>query len=111
MSLSIRQKGLLKFVLLGSVAAGIAFAIYWVQANYRHSPHGELLIILALPGAWAIIGLIEAVSGRPFAEFRGMWDELSGWQRGIFGLAVAAVAFVVFLALVVFGIGADNQYR
>jgi hypothetical protein len=50
-----------------------------------------------VPGAWAMGGLLELVSGVPFAQIAGRWDQLAGWQRGVLGLLVVAVAFVVMM--------------
>jgi hypothetical protein len=101
MDMTVRQKGILKFVGLGPVAAVVAFGIYWVNARAGHAPHGELLIGLAIPGAYALVGLVEAVTGRPFREFAATWDQLRGWQRGVIGIAVAGCAFVLFMGIVV----------
>ncbi len=59
------------------------------------------MIPLALPGAWALMGLLEVVTGVPFTQVAQKWDELAGWQRGVLGVLVVIVAFVVMGALMI----------
>ena len=101
MDMTVRQKGILKFVGWGPVAAVVAYGIYWLNVRVGHAPHGAFLILLAAPGAYALVGLLEAFSGRPFREFGAKWEQLKWWQRGVLGVAVAAIAFVLFMAIVV----------
>ena len=101
MDMTVRQKGILKFVAWGPVAAAVGYGIYWLNVRIGHAPHGEFLILLAAPGAYALVGLLEALSGRPFRDFGAKWEQLNGWQRGVLGLAVAAIALVLFMAIVV----------
>ena len=96
---AVRRKGAIKFVLFGPVAIGVGYLVYWVAATYGHSPHGEIAIVLALPGAFALVGLLEAASGVPFHAFSVRWNQLKGWQRGVLGLLVTSVA-----AAIVFGV-------
>ena len=101
MDMTVRQKGILKFVGWGPVAAAVGYGIYWLNVRIGHAPHGEFLIVLAAPGAYAMVGLLEALSGRPFREFGAKCEQLKGWQRGALGLAIAAIAFLLFMAIVV----------
>jgi hypothetical protein len=88
----IRQRGL-KRMLLGAVIAAVWGAVVlW----------GELSLMgpsLGLPGVLFLIGLVELVSGRSIAELSQRWDELKGWQRGILGLAIVAIATAVILVI------------
>jgi len=58
--------------------------------------HGAFLILLAAPGAYALVGLLEAFSGRPFrdSEQKGTTQVVATWRVG---RAVAAIAFVLFM--------------
>ncbi|MCW5806565.1 MAG: AbgT family transporter [Deltaproteobacteria bacterium] len=61
---------------------------------------GILGMPFAVAAVAALVGLAKIVVGRTFGELARAWDDLAGWQRGIVGLLVVGVAFVV---LVVFG--------
>jgi hypothetical protein len=37
---------------------------------------------MGVPGAFALVGLIETVTGLPFTRVSEAWDGLAGWQRG-----------------------------
>lgn len=89
---SIRSKGLKKLGigLVGAVLAG--FAIAWLKTE-DYVPTWYGLIIFGLPGAYGTSGLLELVSGVPFAELSQKWDELTGWQRGALGLSVVILCF------------------
>ena len=51
---------------------------------------------------FALIGLAKLVLGRSLGEIGRAWDELelAGWQRGLAGLLVVAVAVVVIMTAV-----------
>jgi hypothetical protein len=58
---------------------------------------------LGIPGAFFLAGLIQLVSGVPFAELAERWDSLHGWQRGVLGtLTVLLSAGVIFGILAIF---------
>lgn len=71
----------------------IAFAIFGVgllipvfflpYLGFQLTPFG--MVPLALPGAYALSGLVEFVTGVSFFELAAQWDQLEGWQRGILG--------------------------
>jgi hypothetical protein len=103
--MTVREKGVLKFLCFGAISSAAVFGIYWINLRAGQTPHGGLLIVLAAPGAYAMIGIVEAFSGRPLREFGSMWDSLKGWQRGVLGIAVAACAFAVFMGIVVIFFG------
>jgi hypothetical protein len=48
------------------------------------------IVYLSLPGAYALVGLHEIVSGVPFVEISKKWDGISGWQRGVLGVVAFA---------------------
>ena len=101
MDRSVRTKGILKFVAFGSAAVAIGVAVYSLAQRWGHAPPREFLIFLAVPGAYALVGLIEAISGSPFQEFSKRWDQLAGWQRGVVGLAVVIFAFAILVTCMV----------
>ena len=54
---------------------------------------------VGIPGAFFLAGLIQVVSGVPFAELAERWDGLHGWQRGVLGTLI-----VLLSAGVIFGV-------
>lgn len=57
----------------------------------------QSIILLAVPGAVALIGLLEIITGLAFTDISKKWDSLAGWQRGILGLVVVSLFFLVFM--------------
>lgn len=57
----------------------------------------QLIIPLAVPGAFALMGLLEVITGVPFKEISGKWDSLSGWQRGVLVTIIAALSFIILM--------------
>ena len=91
----IRQRGL-KRMLIGAVIAAVWGAfVMWVYSRGR-SLMGPGL---GLPGVLFLVGLVELVSGRSIQELAQRWDELQGWQRGVLGLAIVAIATTVILVI------------
>jgi hypothetical protein len=94
---SIRKRGLLHFALwmlafLGAMAVPV---LLLPRLGFQLSPFG--MIPFALPGAFALKGLLEFVTGFPFLELARRWDELKGWQRGVLGTIIVLVALVVII--------------
>ncbi|OYU44978.1 MAG: hypothetical protein CFE44_10000 [Burkholderiales bacterium PBB4] len=56
---------------------------------------------MGLPGAFALAGLIELVTGSEFQKLSGAWDGLKSWQRGIFGIVVVLLSFSLMMSCVV----------
>ncbi len=92
--MSIRSGAAIKLGLgvLGAVVVGAA--LHYVR-TLGYAPTSLAMIPLAIPGAFALIGLLELVTGVPFQHTAQKWDELAGWQRGILGLVVVVIAFIV----------------
>jgi len=90
-----RRHGLL--LLLGAGAVVMAWAVTWRRES------GVMLhgYGWALPGAIALTGLRELVSGVPFSEWAQRWDSLAGWQRGVLGVLIVAAALAAILALMI----------
>ncbi|MES2594479.1 MAG: hypothetical protein V4662_04035 [Verrucomicrobiota bacterium] len=94
---NIRRKGLVK-VALGLAIFGAGLAIAHIVLPYfgqQLTPPG--LIPLGLPGAYALAGLIEVITGMPFLEVALRWDQLKGWQRGALGTLIVLIAATVIL--------------
>ena len=88
-------------MLFGSIGmSGILILLYYIR-KLGFLPTSFAMVPLAVPGVYALLGLLEVVTGIPFNEIAYKWDEFAGWQRGILGLSVVTVAFFVFGAIVV----------
>ena len=102
--MSVRTRGLLYLIIGGSVFTLLAFWIanpeYYPFSVYPAGIGGALAI--GAPGAGAIIGLIELVSGKPFHQVEEAWAGLSGPQRFLGGTLIVLVGgAVVFTAIAV----------
>ena len=96
--MSIRLRGLLNF-LGGSLlfALMLAWWAWWQARNPGRTLPGApfSVLVIAAPGGFAISGLIQLLVGVPFAELSDKWNSLKGWQRGVYGIAIVAFAFVL----------------
>ena len=95
-----RIKGLVLLILGAIITAGIVgFAnVMFGAGNWNFIGYG-----FAIPGAMALVGLIQFVGGVPFGELAQKWDSLAGWQRGILGtIFVIAACGVIFGGLMLF---------
>jgi hypothetical protein len=96
---SIRRKGLLRFVIgLAVFAVGLTIPLF-VLPYFNHQLTPTDMIPFSLPGAYALSGVIEFVTGVSFLEFARRWDELEGWQRGIFGTFIVVIALFLIIAV------------
>ena len=104
--LNVRVSGLLK---LSVGAAGFALVL-WLILRFGVDPEfggvrnrGGLAIAAALPGAYALAGMIEILTGVPFTRLSGYWDAMKVWQKATIGILTTimavAVAFGLFIAL------------
>jgi hypothetical protein len=102
-SSSTRRKGLIRF-LCSLAAFAVVLAIFlWVlpRLHLQATPIG--LAVFALPGAFAIAGLLEMVTGIPLGDTAQRWDQLKGWQRGVLGTTIVLVAgFLIICAFAYF---------
>jgi uncharacterized membrane protein YagU involved in acid resistance len=63
----------------------------------------HFIITIAMPGAYALMGLVEIVTGVPFMDLSKKWNDLAGWQRGVLGTIIAILSFVIiFYGVVLF---------
>lgn len=100
--MSVRTRGLLYLIVGGSLFGLFAF---WIAnpASYPFSVYpagiGGALAIGA-PGAGAVIGLIELVSGKPFHQVEDAWAGLSGLQRFVGGTLIVLVGGAVVFTVI-----------
>jgi hypothetical protein len=104
--LSIRIRGFLLALLGGTIFSLIA---YWIShpssypfSHFPAGPGGALLI--GIPGAVAVIGMVECVSGRALRELELTWASLNGLKRFFLGsllvIVGGAIAFTIIGLLV-----------
>lgn len=88
---------------IGSLICAVIFIVF-VDFNLEKSFIVKQFIIpLAVPGAFALMGLLEIITGIPFKGMSEKWDNLKGWQRGILGTGVAILTFILLgYAIVLF---------
>jgi hypothetical protein len=98
MTQNIRSIGLLKFVAGSLVFAAI---VNYFMSHGLGTGNPFKIIGPAIPGAFALTGLVEMTAGVPITEVSSAWDALAGWQRGVLGILVVALAFVLMMAAVV----------
>jgi hypothetical protein len=102
MNTGIRAVGTKKF-LVGSLGMVVVWLFVHFIRLQGFAPTSTAMILLALPGAYALMGMLEIVAGVAFSEIGQKWDDLAGWQRGILGTAVAIIAFaLVIVGMVLF---------
>ena len=92
-----RIKGLLKFIGSGLLGAVVIY-LFVHSERFQSGIVGPVkLIAVAVPSAYSLVGFLEFVSGIPFGKLASSWDFLMGWQKGVIGLFVVAVAFAVLI--------------
>jgi hypothetical protein len=92
----VRLRGL-KLIGIGLVFGAVWFALMeFVMVERNRQVMGPGLGLPLLP---LLVGLVELVWGRHFDELSRRWDELRGWQRGLLGLVIVAMATVVIVTL------------
>ena len=81
------------------IANGFAFALIlqWVYTHQLEQLRSGAwaLISIAIPGALGLFGLAQLIAGVPLEEMAGFWDDLHSWQRGIIGLSLVFLAFLL----------------
>jgi hypothetical protein len=87
-SISVRRQGLFQF-LIGLLVFAVVLAILVLLSQYVSNL--VIPIGLLLPGAYALAGLVQFITGVPFFELARRWDSLKGWQRGVFGTFIVLV--------------------
>jgi hypothetical protein len=96
---NIRLIGFLKLAVGALIFAGVAH--YFMRHGLSPGRNPFRLITPAMPGCFALVGLVELVTGVPLSKVASAWDVLAGWQRGILGILVIALAFILMMVGVV----------
>lgn len=105
--MSIRLKGFLQFA-----ASGVAFGLilWWFMQQRAADPDFSLpggpfgLLVMMVPGGFALAGLLQSVTGVPFADLSARWNALKGWQRGLMGVGIFVLGLLLlFGGLVAYG--------
>ena len=99
MTQNIRSIGFVKLAVGAVIFAGVAS--YFMRHGLRAGDNPFKMIIYAMPGCFALVGLVEFVSGMPISKVASGWDALAGWQRGVLGILVVALAFILMMVGVV----------
>ena len=99
---SVRRKGLFRFVIGLAVFTVCLIVPLFLLPYLGHQLTPPGMIPFALPGAYALSGLIEFITGISFWEFARRWDELKGWQRGVFGTFIVLVAGFMIICGIAF---------
>ena len=95
-----RRKGMVIFIMgIAVFALGLAVSIVLTKQGFELNPHE--LLLLAIPGGYALSGLLEVITRVPFMDFARRWDELKGWQRGVIGTGIV----LAVMAIIGIGIG------
>jgi uncharacterized membrane protein YagU involved in acid resistance len=91
-----RLRGLLQLLASGTV---FGIGLWWFMAEQaagsNSSAHQLAFYGLLVPGGFALAGLVQAVSGVPFAQLSDKWNSLKGWQRGVYGVGIFVLSGVV----------------
>lgn len=99
MESSIRKRGIKKLIVGAIAGLIVGYFVYWLQLQ-GYSPKGYALIVLGAPVAWGFVGLLEVLMNRPFSEMEEWWNSLKGWQKGVIGLVVTAIAFAIAIGAI-----------
>jgi hypothetical protein len=87
----VRQQGLFIFFGFGALSALVFYGVYSITLAGNH----VFAEALALPGAFALSGAMQAVTGVRFSDWSSRWNALAGWQRGVIGGVTAIFAFAL----------------
>jgi hypothetical protein len=78
--------------------------VLWLLKEHEVVGNPKVFKVLGFPLALAVfvavMGLAKLVLGRSLGEMARDWDNLAGWQRGVVGLIVVALAIVVIMTAV-----------
>jgi hypothetical protein len=91
--------GLMK--LLGGALIFALILAYFMRHGLKAGGNPFKIIAPAVPGAFALTGLVEVTTGKHVTEVASAWDSLAGWQRGVLGTLVVALAFGLMMIGVV----------
>jgi hypothetical protein len=89
-----RLKGLLQVAWASALFAIFVGIGYWLNSVGWHHVPWEF----AIPAGFALAGLLQAITGIPFAQLASEWDALEPWQRGVFGVGIVLGSFALLFA-------------
>ena len=96
---SVRAIGLMRFLTGTALTAAILLFFQW---RASHSAQGHVTAVLwGLPGAWAIAGLIEMITGVHIMELSARWDSMAQWKQTVYGLLLMALGFLLIAGVIV----------
>jgi hypothetical protein len=95
--------------LLGCIVLyGVSLLVESVLPEQSHLKimYGAVGMGLIFAIAYACIGFVEIVTGRPFSQLAKAWMELAGWQRGVLGVIIilGSIAFATLVGIMVVGL-------
>ncbi|KAF0812101.1 hypothetical protein IGB42_03378 [Andreprevotia sp. IGB-42] len=95
--------GAIKFFGCGCIAALLWLVFYWISINWHSFPMGGGVVILGLPGAFALIGLAELATGLPAKQLGAKLNQrqLAPWQENIIWLFVFLIGIALLLGAMV----------
>jgi hypothetical protein len=96
---AVRRSGLKLLAVAGALTVAVGFvAMYATNHGWQIHGYGW-----GVPGAFALAGLVQVVSGVPFSELSSKWDGLEGWQRGVLGTLIFVTAVgLIFVGIFIF---------
>jgi len=97
-----RRTGLVR-LFFGGAGTLVVAAVLWFLAKKGYQPNPITMMMAAIPGAYALLGIIEAITGIPYGQLARRWDNLKGWQRGVYGTGIVLVA-MIFIFLIMVGV-------
>lgn len=94
MQSNVRIRGLFQLVWASALFAALFGVGYWLESiGWHHIPWE-----FAIPAGFALAGLLQAVTGVPFAHVASRWDRLLPWQRGVFGVGIVLASCALLFA-------------
>lgn len=91
---NIRLKGFFQVAWGSALFAVLAGIGQWLNSlGWHHMPWE-----FAIPAGFALAGLLQAITGVPFAQLASRWDALEPWQRGVFGIGIVLASFALLAA-------------
>ncbi len=101
----VRLRGLLSF--LGGTAAFFIIAHLLAHPDQTHFTLPDIRdsfmqIVVGMPGAAAMAGLVELLTGKPIRELEAVWAGLAWWQKLILGLLFVGVGAAFVISIVFF---------
>ncbi len=97
--ISIRLHGMKWIVAAIGICAAVVGIILLIE-RMGFVPGPIAMVGLAIPFVPLFGGIIEVITGIPFFELARRWDNLKGWQRGLYGTTFVVLALFGILAIV-----------